>query len=122
LNLFLLPEEHRACLVALIVVATCVFPASSLAMPQAGDAQAAFNQALELLQSGKTADALAVIDSAIKDGVRDPSLYNLKGLAAGELGRDQEAEDSFRTVIKLARVAVEAWARPGGRFGLPRGP
>jgi tetratricopeptide (TPR) repeat protein len=76
-------------------------------MPQAGDAQAAFNQALELLQSGKTADALAVIDSAIKDGVRDPSLYNLKGLAAGELGRDQEAEDSFRTVIKLApKVAM----------------
>jgi len=71
-------------------------------VPQAGDAQAAFNQALELLQSGKTADALAVIDSAIKDGARDPSLYNLKGLAAGELGRDKEAEDSFRTVIKLA--------------------
>ena len=71
-------------------------------MPQAGDAQAAFNQALELLQSGKTADALAVIDSAIKDGARDPSVYNLKGLAAGELGRNQEAEDSFRTVIKLA--------------------
>jgi tetratricopeptide (TPR) repeat protein len=90
-----------------MVVATCVFPASSLAMPQAGDAQAAFNQALELLQSGKTADALAVIDSAIKDGARDPSLYNLKGLAAGELGRDQEAEDSFRTVIKLApKVAM----------------
>jgi tetratricopeptide (TPR) repeat protein len=84
-----------------------VFPASGLAVPQAGDAQAAFHQALELLQSGKTADALAVIDSAIKDGARDPSLYNLKGLAAGELGRDQEAEDSFRTVIKLApKVAM----------------
>jgi tetratricopeptide (TPR) repeat protein len=107
LNLFLLPREHSACLVALIVVATCVFPVSSLAVPQAGDAQAAFNLALELLQSGKTADALAVIDSAIKDGARDPSLYNLKGLAAGELGRDQEAEDSFRTVIKLApKVAM----------------
>jgi tetratricopeptide (TPR) repeat protein len=107
LNLFLLTREHNACLVALIVVATCVFPASSLAVPQAGDAQAAFNQALELLQSGKMADALAVVDSAIKDGARDPSLYNLKGLAAGELGRDQEAEDSFRTVIKLApKVAM----------------
>ena len=102
MNLFLLPREHSACLVGVVLVATCVFAASSLAMPQAGDAQAAFNQALGLLQSGKAADALAVIDSAIKDGVRDPSLYNLKGLAAGELGRDQEAEDSFRTVIRLA--------------------
>jgi tetratricopeptide (TPR) repeat protein len=90
-----------------------VFPASTFAVPQTGDAQAAFHQALELLQSGKEADALAVIDSAIKDGARDPSLYNLKGLAAGELGRDQEAEDSFRTVIKLAPKAAMGYNNLG---------
>ena len=38
-------------------------------------------------------------------GAQDPSLYNLKGLAASELGRDQEAEESFRTVIHLSPKA-----------------
>ena len=59
-------------------------------------AQAAYDQALGLLQNGKNADALAVIDAAIAAGARDPSLYNLKGLADSELGRDEEAEESFR--------------------------
>jgi tetratricopeptide (TPR) repeat protein len=35
-------------------------------------------------------------------GTRDPSLYNLRGLAASDLGRNGEAEESFRTVIRLA--------------------
>lgn len=102
MNLFLRQRKHSARLVVLIVVTTCVLQPRILAVPQVGDAQAAFNQAVGLLQSGKAADALDVIDAAIQNGVRDPSLYNLKGLAAGELGRDQEAEQSFRTVIQLS--------------------
>ena len=43
-----------------------------------------------------------MIDAAIRAGVRDPSLYNLKGLAASEIGRDTEAQESFRTVIRLS--------------------
>src|SRR6202040_2454346 len=93
--------------------ATCVFPARSQAVPQAADAQTAFNQALGLLRSGKTADALSVIDRAIKDGARDPALYNLKGLAAGELGHNQEAEESFRTVIELAPKAAMGYNNLG---------
>jgi tetratricopeptide (TPR) repeat protein len=75
--------------------------ANSKAANQAST-QAAYEQALELLQQGKSADALAAIDAAIQAGVRDPSLYNLKGLAASELGRDAEAEESFRAVIRLS--------------------
>jgi tetratricopeptide (TPR) repeat protein len=86
----------------LVVLAACVFQALARASPQAANAQSAYAQALELLQSGKSSDALAVIDQAIAAGSQDASLYNLKGLAASELGRNQEAEESFRTVIHLA--------------------
>jgi tetratricopeptide (TPR) repeat protein len=112
LNLPYLPNACRALLVCLIA-ATCAFQAPGLASPQAGDAQAAFNQALGLLQAGKAADALTVIDSAINSGVHDPSLYNLKGLAAGALGRDQEAEESFRTVIRLVPKATMGYNNLG---------
>ena len=64
--------------------------------------QATYDQAVELLQQGRSADAVALIDGALEQGVRDPSLYNLKGLAASELGRNAEAEESFRTVIQLS--------------------
>ncbi len=86
---------------ALAFPLVCVSLLRSAPFPQAADAQSVFNQALALLQSGKTADALSVIDDAIAAGAHDPALYNLKGLAAGELGRNQEAEDSFRAVIRL---------------------
>jgi tetratricopeptide (TPR) repeat protein len=102
LNLFCRPSKGSGVLIRLVLLATCVLRSSGLAFPQTSDAEAAFNQALGLLQSGKAADALAAIDSAINGGAYDSSLYNLKGLAAGVLGRDQEAEESFRTVIRLA--------------------
>ena len=83
------------------------------AKPQAANAQATYDQAVGLLQSGKTADALALIDTAIRAGARDPSLYNLKGLAASELGRDAEAEASFRTVIHLSPKAAMGYNNLG---------
>ncbi len=88
-------------LLVLTLLATCVFQIPSTASPQTADAQAAFQQAVELLQAGKNAEALEVINAAIAAGARDPSLYNVRGLAASELGRNQEAEESFRTVIRL---------------------
>jgi len=84
------------------LLATCVLDISSIASPQTADAQAAFQQAVQLLQAGKTSDALDLINASIAAGARDPALYNLQGLAASELGRDHEAEESFRTVIRLA--------------------
>jgi tetratricopeptide (TPR) repeat protein len=111
------PAIGRVVAVATLVVATvwvvdgaCVASpqtSSVQAKPQAANAQATYDQAVGLLQSGKTADALALIDTAIRAGARDPSLYNLKGLAASELGRDAEAQESFRTVIRLSpKVAM----------------
>lgn len=57
---------------------------------------------MELLQQGDAAEALSAIDATIGAGARDSSLYNLRGLAASELGRDAEAEESFHNVIRLS--------------------
>jgi tetratricopeptide (TPR) repeat protein len=113
LNLSFRPSKGSGFRIVLILVVACLLHGSGLASPQASDAQAAFNEAVGLLQSGKSAEALAVIDSALDSGARDPSLYNLKGLAAGELGRDQEAEESFRAVIKLAPKAAMGYNNLG---------
>lgn len=86
----------------IILLATCVFHTPGLASPRNADAQAAYQQAVELLQSGKNAESLELINTAIAAGARDPALYNVRGLAASGLGHDHEAEESFRTVIRLA--------------------
>ena len=91
-----------SCLVALVALAVCICQSEGAAPPQAAKTSAPYDQALQLLQSGKTSEALAAVDAALTAGARDPALYNLKGLAAGELGRNDEAEESFRTVIRLA--------------------
>jgi tetratricopeptide (TPR) repeat protein len=103
----------RVVAVATLVAATVgIFEIAGVASPQspnvqATNVQATYDQAIGLLQSGKSADALALIDTAIAAGARDPALYNLKGLAASELGRDSEAQESFRTVIRLSpKVAM----------------
>jgi Tfp pilus assembly protein PilF len=99
-------------LLVLIVLIVCV-QGHSAASPQDTDSKAAFEQALGLLQAGKTADALVAIDAAIEAGARDPSLYNLQGLAASALGRDKEAEESFRTVIRLSPNAAMGYNNLG---------
>lgn len=94
---------HRFVTPVIVVAATlaCVFTCVSFAAQQPSD-QTAYQQALQLLQSGKANEALAVIEGALAAGLHDPALYSLKGLAASELGRNQEAEESFRTVVRLA--------------------
>jgi tetratricopeptide (TPR) repeat protein len=97
----------------LVVAAVCFFEMTRVASAQTSNSrnsnatnqvavQAAYEQALGLLQQGKSADALSLIDAAVREGARDASLYNLRGLAASELGRDAEAEESFRAVIRLS--------------------
>jgi len=79
-------------------------PASDEHPPQkqSADVQETYAHAIDLFQKGKNAEALALIDAAIKAGARDSSLYNLQGLAASELGRDAEAQESFKNVIRLS--------------------
>ena len=102
--------------VILVALTACVFQVVSVASAQSTDSQAAYEQAVQLLQNGRNADALAVIDSALSAGARDPSLYNLKGLAASELGRNQEAENSFQTVIRLAPNSAMGYNNLGVLF------
>jgi tetratricopeptide (TPR) repeat protein len=61
----------------------------------------AYDRAFQLLQAGRTADALAEIDAALPREPGDPALNNLRGLVTAKLGRSAEAEASFRKVIHL---------------------
>jgi tetratricopeptide (TPR) repeat protein len=97
----------------LVVLTTFIVRVPGFGAPQTNSAQAAFEQALGLLQNGKNDEALAVIDGAIAAGARDPSLYNLKGLANSELGHDEEAEKSFREVIRLAPESAMGYTNLG---------
>jgi tetratricopeptide (TPR) repeat protein len=107
-------HRHNAGSVPVLVVVLATFVGMpGLASPQTSSAQAAFEQALGLLQNGKSKEALAVIDGAIATGASDPSLYNLQGLANSELGHDEEAERSFRTVIRLAPKAAMGYTNLG---------
>jgi len=67
-----------------------------------GHPASAYDHALQLLQSGRAVEALSAIDGALKEQPADPALYNLRGLAASELGRYEEAEASFRKFIALS--------------------
>ena len=105
--------NHALIALVVVVLATVMVETPGFASPQTTDAQAVFEQALGLLQTGKNVEALAVIDGAIAAGASDPSLYNLKGLANSELGRDKEAENSFREVIRLAPTSAMGYTNLG---------
>ena len=123
------PATSRVVSVALLAAANiCIFNGLDSAIAQTSnaptttrpateaqpaDVQETYAKAIDLLQAGKTADALAIIDAAIKAGVHDPSLYNLKGLAASELGRDAEAQESFRNVIRLSPKSATGYNNLG---------
>ncbi|MBZ5543275.1 MAG: tetratricopeptide repeat protein [Acidobacteriia bacterium] len=60
-----------------------------------------YDRAFQLLQAGKFQEALTEIDAGLARTPDDPELQNLRGLAAGRLGRHADAEASFRNVIRL---------------------
>jgi len=99
-----------------VLILSCVLAADPAALTQANDPRAVFNQAVQLFQTGKGGEALAILDSAIDSGIQDPALYNLKGLIAGELGRNAEAEKSFRAVIRLSPKAAMGYNNLGVLF------
>ncbi len=106
--------KNSFCLVT--ALAMFVVIAASLALPQTANTQSAYEQALEFLQTGRSGDALAVIDAAIAAGANDPAFYNLQGLANSELGHDEEAEKSFRKVIDLAPKSAMGYTNLGILF------
>src|SRR6202035_5093639 len=97
----------------IVVLAILVVRLPDFASPQTTNAQAAYEQALGLLQNGKNDEALAVVDAAIAAGASDPALYNLRGLANSALGHDEEAEKSFRTLIRLAPTSAMGYTNLG---------
>ncbi len=82
----------------LFATAPCARVASQGKLPSAPKS---YDKAFDLLQAGKPNDALAELDSALTAEPDDPSLNNLRGLVAAQLGRSAEAEASFRKVIRL---------------------
>jgi len=61
----------------------------------------AYDNAFRLLQTGHADEALTEIDTGLAAKPDDPSLNNLRGLVTAKLGRTEDAEASFRTVIRL---------------------
>ena len=106
-------RTNHALIAVVVVLATIIVGGPGFASAQTTDAEGAFEQALGLLQTGKNVEALAVIDGAISAGASDPALYNLKGLANSELGRDKEAENSFREVIRLTPKSAMGYTNLG---------
>jgi tetratricopeptide (TPR) repeat protein len=104
---------HAGLIALFVVLATFIVCVPGFASAQTPNAQASYEQALGLLQNSKNEEALALIDSAIAAGTSDPSLYNLKGLANSELGRDEEAEKDFRMVIRLAPKSALGYTNLG---------
>jgi tetratricopeptide (TPR) repeat protein len=97
LNLF-----HRAVvpvvLVFMAATAPCALPGSQ---GNPASPPTAYDKAFTLWQKGQASEALAEIDTALASEPNDPSLNNLRGLVAAQLGHTEEAEASFRKVIRL---------------------
>jgi tetratricopeptide (TPR) repeat protein len=69
--------------------------------PTTKEASPFSNIAIQLLAQNKFAEALTEVDAGLKQAPYDAFLHNLRGMALSQLGRPQEAEDSFRNVIRL---------------------
>src|SRR5438105_2242640 len=88
-------------LVILALLFATVQHAQLTAQGNPPSAPTAYDKAFHLMQAGRVGDALAELDTALATDPGDPSLNNLRGLAAAQLGRTAEAEASFRKVIRL---------------------
>jgi predicted Zn-dependent protease len=82
----------------LFATGPCAQVASQGKLPSASRS---YDKAFDLLRAGKPNDALAELDTGLTTEPDDPSLNNLRGLVAAQLGRSAEAGASFRKVIRL---------------------
>ena len=69
-------------------------------MPLNGQAPAAVrDQAIDLIRSGKTAQAIAILEDAVARAPADPRTRNLLGIALSRAGRHEEAIEQFRQAL-----------------------
>ena len=95
--------SKSARLALLLIALLPIFARCHPSQAKAGSAPstAEYRVAFRLLESGKTQEALKAIDAALARNPRDPSLYNLRGLASARMGKLQDSAASFRKVIEL---------------------
>ncbi|HQX57073.1 MAG TPA: tetratricopeptide repeat protein [Pyrinomonadaceae bacterium] len=91
-----------AILAVIVIVSNAVPPANAQEIDDpAEDAVAIFNQAQELHEQGKIADAIELYKKAIKVFPEFPEAEYQCGTAQLSLGRTAEAEKAFRRAIEL---------------------
>lgn len=95
----------RQFLVSTIIIGFLVFSINSKGFSQNSDdpvdAVAVFNQAQDLHEKGDLAGAIKLYDQALRIVPEFPEAEYQRGVAALELGREVEAEKSFRRAIEL---------------------
>lgn len=70
------------------------------AMPLNGQAPAAVrDQVIDLIRSGKTAEAIAILEDVVARAPADPRARNLLGIALSGAGRHEEAIEQFRQAL-----------------------
>ena len=75
-----------------------------------------YDRAFQLLQEGKSTEALAAIDTALLQAPANAALHNLRGVAMRQLGRAREAEASFRKVIELSPRSAQGYNNLGSLY------
>ncbi len=89
--------------VAVLLLGACVHSDPDRPMPKRGNA-AEFNVQLGVayLRQGNLALAKEKLDKAMAQGPRDPSVHSAMGLLYDRLDKRQEADEQFRTALRLA--------------------
>jgi tetratricopeptide (TPR) repeat protein len=78
-----------------------------------GDPYARVQRAKQHLELGDPAKALAVVDGLLREYPQSPSSHLLRGLALDELGRLDEAEESYAAALKSAPGDAQILTRFG---------
>ena len=98
-----------ACWVALVIPLR--------ALGQSGEANTAFQHALELQEAGRLDDAIRAYTEAIQLGSNDLAAYNNRGAAYGALKQYERAIPDFDRAIQLNPRYAEAYCNRGAAFG-----
>jgi tetratricopeptide (TPR) repeat protein len=76
---------------------------------------------LELIQSGRFAEARSALREALKTRAKDAELWNLLGVANAQENKTAEAEQAFRRAVAIAPKLESAWLNLGRLYQLDGG-